>query len=138
MIAGYDVGITFNEFREYCLNIPENEKDDAKSFFRSIVDKYAVCNDEILYRIDGTQKDVSEEDWKQENYSMIDRLFQQTLMCPECGGTNIETAEMNAYEQRDWCPECESHVWADNKLSDKEMAKLDDFVNDLCQKNKNR
>jgi len=76
LITGHDVGITPNEFREMCSDIPEEEKEDAKTFFRSIVDRYSVCSDEFPFRIDGTGKELSNEGWKQQHYLMIDKLFQ--------------------------------------------------------------
>jgi len=76
LIAGHDVGITPNEFKELCLNIPQNERDNAKTFFRSIVDKLSVCTGEIPHRIDGTGQELSDEDWKQQHYLLINRFFQ--------------------------------------------------------------
>ena len=75
-IAGHDAGVTPYEFKEMCMGIPANEKEDVKTSFRSIVDRYSICNDEILYRIDGTQQEISDEDWKQQHYLMIDKFFQ--------------------------------------------------------------
>jgi len=76
IIAGHDVGVTHNEFKEMCTSIPDNEKEDAKIFFHSIIDRYSVCSSEILYRIDGTGQELSGKDWKQQHYLMIDKFFQ--------------------------------------------------------------